>query len=382
MTMTVGGRGENAMPCDAPPMSAASSSLTILTTCWPGLSWPSTSAPRQRSLTVAVNCLTTLKLTSASSSARRISRIALLMSSSVSVPRPRTSVRVCWSFSERASNTATQSRSPSGPADERHAVADREHHVHDAIVGLHVVVEARDLAGGVGHLRLAELGDLSAVERVVGDDQPAGRELGQHGLVVVDVARLVGVDEDEVQRPVEGGDRVERRALADLDAIGVRPRLDALARELHVQRQELARDDAAIGRQRGGHRLRGVAGVGADLEDELGLREEDERLEEAALHSPGEHDRAGQLGPRLLRDAPQVLLRWRRVRLGVGVDLLREDHAGGGSTRPGGGGGGGGAAARVIAEPMLAAAWLNSLGMTNTLFASPWASWGSICRYW
>ena len=71
-------------------MSLVSSSLTILTTCWPGLSCLLTSMPRQRSFTVDVNCLTTLKLTSASSSARRISRIARLMSSSVSAPRWRT----------------------------------------------------------------------------------------------------------------------------------------------------------------------------------------------------------------------------------------------------------------------------------------------------
>ena len=38
--ITVGGRGENASPAEAPPISAVSSSLTILTTCWPGLSWP------------------------------------------------------------------------------------------------------------------------------------------------------------------------------------------------------------------------------------------------------------------------------------------------------------------------------------------------------
>ena len=105
MRITVGGRGENARPAEAPPISVVSSSLTILTTCWPGLSCFWTSAPRQRSLTAVVNCLTTLKLTSASSSARRISRIARVMSSSVSAPRPRTPERVSWSFSERESNT-------------------------------------------------------------------------------------------------------------------------------------------------------------------------------------------------------------------------------------------------------------------------------------
>ena len=82
-----------------------SSSSTILTTCWPGLSFLATSIPAARSLTAFVNCLTTLKLTSASSSASRISRIARLMSSSVSAPRWRTPCRVPWSFSERDSNT-------------------------------------------------------------------------------------------------------------------------------------------------------------------------------------------------------------------------------------------------------------------------------------
>ena len=100
----VGGRGEKVMPAEDPPMRAASSSLTILTTCWPGLSWRWTSTPCARSLTAEVNCLTTLKLTSASSSARRISRMARAMSSSVSAPRWRTPASVPWSFSESESN--------------------------------------------------------------------------------------------------------------------------------------------------------------------------------------------------------------------------------------------------------------------------------------
>ena len=94
ITTTVGGRGENDSSRAAPPISSVSSSETILTTCWPGLSLPMMSAPSARSLTALVKLLTTLKLTSASSSARRISRIAALMSSSVSVPRPRTSASV------------------------------------------------------------------------------------------------------------------------------------------------------------------------------------------------------------------------------------------------------------------------------------------------
>src|SRR4051812_19840222 len=139
------------MPAEAPPISAVSSSLTILTTCWPGLSCLSTSMPSARSLTVDVNCLTTLKLTSASSSARRISRIALLTSSSVSAPRARTPARVPWSFSDSESNTPKDSTPVeldllvigSGPGGQRAAI-------QAAKLGKRVAVaERRNRLGGV-----------------------------------------------------------------------------------------------------------------------------------------------------------------------------------------------------------------------------------------
>ena len=72
-----------------------------------------TSAPRARSLTCATNSRTTLKLTSASSSARRISRMAASMSSAVSLPWP---LRLCMTPCRRSvsdSNMrAFHSRSP------------------------------------------------------------------------------------------------------------------------------------------------------------------------------------------------------------------------------------------------------------------------------
>src|SRR5215204_3743790 len=114
--MTVGGRGEKLRPAEAPPISEVSSSLTILTTCWPGLSWRWTSMPRARSLTVPVNCLTTLKFTSASSRARRISRIAREMSSSVRTPRWRTPASVPWSLSARESNILSHCTRPTAHA--------------------------------------------------------------------------------------------------------------------------------------------------------------------------------------------------------------------------------------------------------------------------
>src|SRR5919204_2587166 len=105
---TVGGRELKARPEAPAPISAVSSSWTIFTTCCAGVRLFRTSCPSARSRTWATNDLTTSKLTSASSSASRISRIAREIASSSSVPRLRRSPRALWSRSERASNTAAQ----------------------------------------------------------------------------------------------------------------------------------------------------------------------------------------------------------------------------------------------------------------------------------
>src|SRR5215212_4054144 len=124
-TTPVGLRGESARSRAAPPISSVSSSETILTTCWPGSTRLSTSSPSALDRTSLVNWRTTLKFTSASRSARRISRIAALTSSSVSAPRWRTSPRVAWSFSERASNTGTQLRAQASGIRHRHQASGR-----------------------------------------------------------------------------------------------------------------------------------------------------------------------------------------------------------------------------------------------------------------
>src|SRR5688500_16993864 len=160
MRITVGGRGENVRPAAWPPISAVSSSLTILTTCWPGLSWRCTSTPSARSRTLAVNCLTTLKLTSASSSARRISRIAALMSSSVSAPRLRTPDSVPWSFSARESNTASHSTAQRQPRPEQRPGAGRAR-------DLELAAERLDAVGEAAQARAAAL--VGAAGAVVGD---------------------------------------------------------------------------------------------------------------------------------------------------------------------------------------------------------------------
>ena len=86
--ITVGGF-PNASRESPEPISAVSSSWTIFTTCWPASRPFSTSWPVARSLTCATKSLTTWKLTSASSSASRISRIAFEIASSSRRPLPR-----------------------------------------------------------------------------------------------------------------------------------------------------------------------------------------------------------------------------------------------------------------------------------------------------
>ena len=71
----------------SPPSASTRASLTILTTCWPGVTERSTSAPMARSRTLAMKSRTTGSATSASSSARRTSRSASSTSASVSAPR-------------------------------------------------------------------------------------------------------------------------------------------------------------------------------------------------------------------------------------------------------------------------------------------------------
>ena len=92
----------------ASPMRAVSSSLTIFTTCWSGVSESITSAPFARAAIAVVSCLTTGRLTSASSNERRMARIAVSMSDSVSFPRPLRPEKMPCSLSVSASNIANR----------------------------------------------------------------------------------------------------------------------------------------------------------------------------------------------------------------------------------------------------------------------------------
>ncbi len=104
--MTVGGFLANWMRRCWPPRIPTSSSLTICTTCWAGFSAWLTSPPRARSRTDAVNALTTSSATSASSSARRISRTVPSTSAALSLPLPRRFLKVSARRSESVPKVA------------------------------------------------------------------------------------------------------------------------------------------------------------------------------------------------------------------------------------------------------------------------------------
>ena len=105
--MTVGGFELMLSRLSVPPMSAVSSSSTILTTVCAAVNVSSTSCPMARSFTRFTKSFTTLKLTSASRSAIRISRMASFTSSSVSLPCPRSFLKIPCRRSDRFSNSIT-----------------------------------------------------------------------------------------------------------------------------------------------------------------------------------------------------------------------------------------------------------------------------------
>ena len=102
--MATGGTALKSMVWPSEPSVAISSSWTILTTIWPGVTDLTTVAPTACSRTRSVKLRTTSSETSASSSARRTSRIAASTSASDSEPRPVRRSSMPPSFSDRLSN--------------------------------------------------------------------------------------------------------------------------------------------------------------------------------------------------------------------------------------------------------------------------------------
>ena len=104
MSTTVGGLDAYWMRIVSPPSASTSASLTSLMTCWAGLRASWMRAPTAASRMRASIDLTTTKLTSASSRARRISRSTSSTSDSRSVPLLRSRAKMPSKRSESDSN--------------------------------------------------------------------------------------------------------------------------------------------------------------------------------------------------------------------------------------------------------------------------------------
>src|SRR4051794_14998424 len=148
------------------------------------------------------------------------------------------------SMARRAARRRFMAFGLGGAADQGDAVPHREDDGSYPRVVQHVLVEAPDRLGSV--VRVGRVDDAAAPERVVGGDQAVRGEPLERGLVVVDVARFVGVDEDEVERPVELLRGVERRPDLDLDLVAVRAAIHEGAGERGALRIELERRDAPV----------------------------------------------------------------------------------------------------------------------------------------
>src|SRR5437667_3684520 len=121
--ITTAGEPTSASPTSLPPRSCCNSSRTTLVTCCAGENAVRTSAPTAFSRTRLVKSLTTLKWTSASRSATRISLSALSICHSLRLPSPRSVLKTRSILSCKLSNMrGLETRG--GPRHSERAVAD------------------------------------------------------------------------------------------------------------------------------------------------------------------------------------------------------------------------------------------------------------------
>jgi hypothetical protein len=96
------------------------------------------------------------------------------------------------------------------------------------------------------------VGDCALAYDVVGDDQAAGARQPQRPGEIIRIARLVGVDEEQIERAEPfGGDlrqRIERAADADFDQARETRAGHVRARDLRAPGIGLERDQMPAGR--------------------------------------------------------------------------------------------------------------------------------------
>src|SRR2546422_735114 len=170
-------------------------------------------------------------------------------------------------------------------------VADRKQRQRDAGILMQFVIEAAQrLCGGVPRLGVR---DRARPQRVVHRDQPAAAQQRKRALVIVLVVLLVGIDEDEIERPLELRQRLERRREPQLDLVLDARLLPEAARERGPLGVDVAAQYAAIRGQRERDREGAVAGERADLQAASGADRLHEKRHELSLVGADLHSGMG-----------------------------------------------------------------------------------------
>ena len=128
--------------------------------------------------------------------------------------------------------------------------------------------EERFLEGCLASLA-GRVDDRAAPEHVVHEEQATGTEAGDELLGVGAVARLVGIDEGQVDHGIgrERPQRLDRRGDAQVDAIGDAGRLPVAPADRRPLVADVARDHAAALSEPAGQAQGRVAGERPDLDD-------------------------------------------------------------------------------------------------------------------
>src|SRR5262249_14857956 len=136
-------------------------------------------------------------------------------------------------------------------------------------------------------VRVRQVNDPALAYHVIDDDQAAAARKTQRPREVVRVARLIRVDEDQVERPAalrgELGQRVERPPEAPLDDARQPGPGDVGPGDVGVLRLGLERDQAAPGRQGPGEPDRAVAPERADFQNVPRPLEAGQEVQQLAL---------------------------------------------------------------------------------------------------
>jgi len=135
----------------------------------------------------------------------------------------------------------------------------------------------------------------AAPEDVVDDDEAAGGDFGEDGFPVVYVVAFVGVDEDEVEGAVEGGNGIECWAEAEFDFVSVLAFCPVALGHCGGFAVDVAGDDFSVRGEAFGEAEGAVAGEGADFEYAFRVAELGEHFQEAAFEISYLHDVHGHV---------------------------------------------------------------------------------------